>query len=92
MTRLPPCGLPSSCGALCEQSGCDGVDLYKSFDLSRSVYFPKNGMIPTVNWLKVVVPTQCEKCKIYHDYVLYVSRDGRACSAIAKGLAYEQWF
>ena len=92
MAQLPSCGPPSSCGALCGRTEYDEVGFHKPVSSLCGGYSLKDNMVPTVNWLKVVVPTQCEECKVCHDYVLYVSRDGRACGAIAKGLAYEQWF
>ena len=65
---------------------------YDLFIQPEQLYFRYPEVVPKVNWLRVIIPKDCEHCLCRRDVVFYISIGGRTCSTLPEGAVFEQWF
>ena len=53
-------------------------------------YLPED--LPVVDWLRIVLPRKCGRCRYAHDIVFFISRSGETRSTLPEGPLFEQWF
>ena len=75
-----------------DYDGDDSDGPYDFFVQPQQVYFRYPDVVPKVNWLRVIIPKDCEHCLCRRDIVFYISIDGRTCSTLPEGAVFEQWF
>ena len=74
----------------CGDFNCD--DSYLSYILPQQVFLRYPDVVPLVNWLRVIIPTDCEHCLHRRNLTFFISLDGRTCDSLPEGAVYEQWF
>ena len=63
---------------------------YDLFIQPEQLYFRYPEVVPKVNWLRVIIPKDCEHCLCRRDIVFYISIDGQTCSTLPEGAVFEQ--
>ena len=63
-----------------------------SYIVPQQVYLRYPDVVPLVNWLRVVIPTDCEHCLHRRNLMFYISLDGRTRCSLPEGAVFEEWF
>ena len=63
-----------------------------SYILLQQVFLRYPDLVPLVNWLRVVIPTDCEHCLHRRNVTFFISLDGRTCCSLPEGAVFEEWF
>ena len=70
--------------------GSDDIGL--SYIVPQQVFLRYPDVVPLVNWLRVVIPTDCEHCLHRRNLTFFISLDGRTCCSLPEGAVFEEWF